>query len=857
MKRRRSYWEAQNKPQGFYLRKAIEIAVICLFFAQAAFAATGTVYYNDPCQQLEGFGGAACYDVQTMANHPSREAVYDLLFRDLRLDVLRIKNTYEISSADITATGLIVAAGKSRNPSLKIELVPWSPPAYLKSNNDVNGGPGGTATLKKSGGNYMYAEYANWWATSLTGSGGFSSVGVYPDYISIQNEPDWGIQDQACRFNPTEDANYAGYDKAFEAVYNRMDGNVSPMPKMLAPETAGLVASQTYINALNSIGQLGNIYGFSHHLYDFSYSNPDSAISAMQSFHNNYGYKPLFMTEYTADGTPTFTHALLLAQHIYNCLVYEGVTSYYHWSLFRNGGYTDGGMINLIPGGGYEVRDLYWFFKHYAYFTDPGWYRVGTSTSSSNLRMTAFKDPDDSRLTIVILNKSTSSESLTLTINGFPPSDSVVLSDVYRSSQTEHWSYIGTFNPSQSLSLPAQSITTISLANCMKSGSWKPLNSGTDQDVWTVGVYNGELIAGGDFTMAGGFPANHIARWDGSSWQPLGDGLDSTVFALTTYNGEMIAGGWFTTAGSTSAAYIARWNGSDWQPLDSGMNSGVFALTVYDGQLIAGGDFTTAGESEAGYIARWNGSSWQLLGSGMDGLVLALTVYNGELIAGGYFTSAGGSAANYIARWDGSTWQPLDSGMDGPVYALTVYNGELIAGGEFTTAGGSAADYIARWDGSTWQPLGSGLGSYIYLNGLTVYNGELIAGGYFTTAGGSTANYIARWDGSSWQSLGSGMDNYVYGVTAYNGKLIAGGGFTTAGGVTSTHLAGWGVPVTYTGDLNHDCVVDWFDLKWLVDNWLDEDCMYNGWCYEADLNYDFIVNFEDFAKMGNSWLMGL
>jgi hypothetical protein len=51
--------------------------------------------------------------------------------------------------------------------------------------------------------------------------------------------------------------------------------------------------------------------------------------------------------------------------------------------------------------------------------------------------------------------------------------------------------------------------------------------------------------------------------------------------------------------------------------------------------------------------------------------------------------------------------------------------------------------------------------------------------------------------------------------------------------------------------------VDWFDVEWLANRWLDDDCMYNGWCYEADLNYDFLVNFKDFARLAENWLQGL
>jgi len=311
--------------------------------------------------------------------------------------------------------------------------------------------------------------------------------------------------------------------------------------------------------------------------------------------------------------------------------------------------------------------------------------------------------------------------------------------------------------------------------------SWQTLGSGMNRRVCALTVYNGELIAGGAFTTASGVSTRFIARWNGSTWQPLGSGVDRIVTALTIYNEELIAGGQFTTAGGVSAPGVARWNGSTWQALGSGIECcDVYALTVYDGQLIAGGWFTTAGGVSASNIARWNGSNWLPLGSGINYGVNTLTVYNGELIAGGRFTTAGDVSANQIARWNGSTWQSFGSGMHGMVCALTVYNGELIAGGRFTTAGGVSARCIARWNGSTWQLLGSGMDSSV--NALMVYNGELIAGGWFT---------IARWNGSSWQALGSGMDSSVNALTVYNGELIAGGRFTTAGGVSARCIARW------------------------------------------------------------------
>lgn len=41
---------------------------------------------------------------------------------------------------------------------------------------------------------------------------------------------------------------------------------------------------------------------------------------------------------------------------------------------------------------------------------------------------------------------------------------------------------------------------------------------------------------------AGGVAANRIAAWDGNTWQPFGSGMTGTVYSLTVYNGELITG---------------------------------------------------------------------------------------------------------------------------------------------------------------------------------------------------------------------------------------------------------------------------------------------------------------------------
>ena len=84
-----------------------------------------------------------------------------------------------------------------------------------------------------------------------------------------------------------------------------------------------------------------------------------------------------------------------------------------------------------------------------------------------------------------------------------------------------------------------------------------------DRSVKALVVYDGGLIAGGDFHVAGGTYADHIARWNGASWEPLGSDMDATVAALMADDvvnpGQLLAGGSFTMAGDEVSGFFARW----------------------------------------------------------------------------------------------------------------------------------------------------------------------------------------------------------------------------------------------------------------------------------------------------------
>jgi glucuronoarabinoxylan endo-1,4-beta-xylanase len=420
-------------------------------------------------QELEGFGAAGGWEENWVLGipQPSRNTLYDILFSQLGLDIYRLRNTYNQGTSGtsyMNNSAEIVAAAKQRNPSLKILISAWTPEASLKSNSQLYGGS--DATLAKDANDpnnsppnyYVYTKYAKWWADSLVAWG---NKDIVADYVGMQNEPDYDASWDSCRFNPTEDPNVAGFNQAFEAVYTEIYSRMgSNTPKMLVPETAGFNGLSNYINNLIDSN---HVYGYAHHLYNGgtgTNANPAGYISTMTNFYNNYGNKPLMQTEFAKGGTgdvTTFTEAMNLACLMYNSLVFENASAYLYWELFWQ---SPKGLVSFPSWGTYSINPIYYAFKHYVYFTDPGWHRVEASTDlgdTGNVRISAFKSPDSNQLTIVILNKSDNTTDLMLTLKGFIPSSS----EIYRSSQTENWLYLGPYSPS--LTSPTYSITTIHL----------------------------------------------------------------------------------------------------------------------------------------------------------------------------------------------------------------------------------------------------------------------------------------------------------------------------------------------------------------------------------------------------------
>lgn len=66
--------------------------------------------------------------------------------------------------------------------------------------------------------------------------------GIYPTWISIQNEPDWNTNGHpVCLFRASEEFECAGYYKAFDTVYDTLrapDTKLERIPEVCASNIA-------------------------------------------------------------------------------------------------------------------------------------------------------------------------------------------------------------------------------------------------------------------------------------------------------------------------------------------------------------------------------------------------------------------------------------------------------------------------------------------------------------------------------------------------------------------------------------------------------------------------------------------
>lgn len=357
-----------------------------------------------------------------------------------------------------------------------------------------------------------------------------------------------------------------------------------------------------------------------------------------------------------------------------------------------------------------------------------------------------------------------------------------------------------------------------------ESGMWQSMpTDGITDRLYSFGVFQDNLYAGGEVYPPGQASQRHVLRWTGTNWISIGLIGGGYATSLTPIAGGLVAGGQFQSIGGVAAQNLAKWNGLTWQPVGTTIGR-VDAVTEYQGALVVGsesgiykwtgswqrvpstanssilrgvfrdllaadnslyvtGDFYAVDNLGPAYrfhnVAVFRGTDWEQMTSGLQGQGGQPTLGEGttlarvgsDIVVGGYFDTAGGEPAQNVARWDGVAWHPMDNGLDGIVRSSVVLDGELFVGGGWSPSDSGSMN-VARWDGTSWASLSDASDGWITCS--TFGDGVTYVGGQFKHLDGLPASHVARQVNGAWEPLGAGTDfiSLFSGMTLHNGQLF-------------------------------------------------------------------------------------
>uniref|UniRef100_A0A7S1TBT6 Uncharacterized protein n=1 Tax=Compsopogon caeruleus TaxID=31354 RepID=A0A7S1TBT6_9RHOD len=429
----------------------------------------GTIDPTQVLQRVVGFGANMVFYLNWLTNHPNRDKIYDIIFGDLRPQVLRVRNDYDSREEPSTPgdvgvdLGELLRACKSKTGYIPYVIMgAWGAPVSITEDE----------TLKKHpDGSYFYPEYTAFWTNSLDKH---ALKGVRPNVIFIQNEPDYyDPAHETTRFNPTEDIRYAGYGHAADSIYKALRGR-DLRPELVGPDVTGLNYSALLKYIYPSLGAFLNVSQFkaySHHLYHLDlggdFNDPDSFEYDMKKVSGELNDKEKWMTEYARWLGPVDQDDYLLeAWTIHNTMVWERANMYIHWDLFWN--MENSTLVGLEDSwqpdtwqtpDGFVVHQTLYSLMLWTRYVRAGWVQIKSSTSLGDmgtLRISAWKHPFDAHFTVIAINLR--SDPYPLALSGL---SKLIGARAYCTNQIDKAALKFTVKPSLLIRLPGKTVCAI------------------------------------------------------------------------------------------------------------------------------------------------------------------------------------------------------------------------------------------------------------------------------------------------------------------------------------------------------------------------------------------------------------
>jgi glucuronoarabinoxylan endo-1,4-beta-xylanase len=268
----------------------------------------------------------------------------------------------------------VATAQLAHSMGVTIIASPWSPPARMKTNNNIVGGRLHDTSYT------AYAAHLKSFVEYMAGNG----VPIYA--VSVQNEPEVTVTYESCYWNAAEMLRFVKENAPAIGT------------KVIAPESYQFI-KHISDPLLNDQAASANFDIVGVHLYGGGIEPYPLAESKG---------KEIWMTEHLELETD-WQNNLATGKEIQDCMN-AGMSAYIWWYIVRFYGpiYDDGSDPNTPPGAvPGEISKRGYVMSQFSRFVRPGFFRIGaTENPQATVFITAYKN--GSKIVIVAVNTSSS-----------------------------------------------------------------------------------------------------------------------------------------------------------------------------------------------------------------------------------------------------------------------------------------------------------------------------------------------------------------------------------------------------------------------------------------------------------------
>ena len=296
----------------------------------------------------------------------------------------------------------------------------WSPPAWMKDNNNVVGG-----RLRPD----KYLAFAEYLSMYIRGYKEHHGIDIYA--ISLANEPNVNVRYSSCHWSGKE---FHDFLEFLIPVFER--DRITA--KVIVGEHAGWTENPVLESLEDSVTAARvDIVGV--HAYHTADNDPFPPVSQRsgQLVETMAQKKKIWQTEVSNLRTnyPDIRDGLYWARVMHTHVAENNTNAWLYWwaVTFPNSGQ---GMVHLdSKTKTYTVDKRLYTMGNYSRFVRPGYFRVNTNLElSSGVLVSAYKSEPDNKLVVVVINENVNSRQLELNLAGV----SAASAAPWRTSETEN-----------------------------------------------------------------------------------------------------------------------------------------------------------------------------------------------------------------------------------------------------------------------------------------------------------------------------------------------------------------------------------------------------------------------------------